>query len=84
MKTIGKWPFLTNVNTPPFSIRSSPIYDLKNRRSQVLKALINETNEEHKKTFTGQVNKSLTTEEILGQKKIEIRVQENPNKPKDQ
>jgi hypothetical protein len=48
--------------------RNSRIYDVKQRNARVLRDLIRETNEAHKKTVSGKANTSLSEEEIINEK----------------
>ena len=51
-----------------YCIRSSAVYDTKRRNAKVLRDLIRETNETHKKTVDGKANTALSEEEILNEK----------------
>ena len=48
--------------------RNSAIYDVKIRNAQVLRDMIRDTNVQHKKSFQGKSNTSLSEEEILNEK----------------
>ena len=45
--------------------RESKIYDVKLRNAKVLRNLIKDTNDEHKKTMQGKANTSLSDDEIM-------------------